>query len=214
LKDSAEPAPAPDADAVREALDCCGFSRQVMLVAAQRSVQFRRAGVRIDPGALGKGWALDRAARLLREAGVERALLHGGTSSVLALGAPQDSAGWRVVLRDPDDGGQVLAAIFLKDGALGVSAPHGQRVQRGGRMIGHLLDPRTGQPAKGARLAAVAVRSAADADALSTALLVEGRLEAEWLAEGWPDAAALLVADAVPRTVHTHGTLFERMDAE
>lgn len=120
-------------------------------------------GIRLDPGAIGKGWALDRAGEVLREAGVTRALLHGGTSSVLALGE-----GWRVAIADGPE-------LTLSDQCLGVSAPSGRWAVFGERRYGHVLSPRTGWPVAAHAWAAVVAPTATEADALSTALLVEGQ---------------------------------------
>jgi thiamine biosynthesis lipoprotein len=112
--------------------------------------------VALDLGAVAKAEALDRAAEVLREHGVEAALLHGGTSSVLAIGAPPGERGWRVGIAD-------LACALLRDAALGVS----------GNRRPHVRDPRTGATlADAPRTAAVVAPTAAAADALSTALLV------------------------------------------
>ncbi|HYD02310.1 MAG TPA: FAD:protein FMN transferase, partial [Phycisphaerales bacterium] len=122
--------------------------------------------VALDFGAIGKGWALDRAARVLREHGVTRALLHGGTSSVVTLGGP-----WRVALDD-------RAAVDLTDASLGVSAPAGRTIGRGADVRGHILDPRTGRSATTLG-AAVSGPSAAVCDAWSTALVVDPCLAAD-----------------------------------
>jgi FAD:protein FMN transferase len=137
------------------------------------SIRFARAGVTLDLGAIGKGHGLDLAARVLREAGIESALLHGGTSTVVAVGAPPGEPGWRVALARGAD----APCATLRDCALSVSAPHGRTTQVGGRELGHVLDPQSGQPAEGTCLAAAitALESgAALADAWSTALLVRG----------------------------------------
>ena len=144
----------------------------VRLDAATRRVALDRDGVWLDLGAVGKGHALDLAARELREAGVARALLHGGTSTVLALGAPPDAEGWRVRIGS----GPEAPVVVLRDAALSVSAP------RAG--TDHVLDPRTGAPSAAARYAAVlttgalAADAAARADAWSTALLATGDADA------------------------------------
>ena len=127
-------------------------------------VRFLREGVRLDFGAVAKGWALDLAREALLEAGVEIALLHGGTSSVLALGAPPGEEGWRIAL-----GSEEGASCLLRGAALGVSAPDGEA---GGE--GHVLVPGTGAAANEVSLAAVVCESAAWADAWSTALVVLG----------------------------------------
>ncbi len=128
-------------------------------------------GMALDAGAVGKGWALDRAAEVLREAGVSRALLHGGTSSVLAL--PGAGAPWRIGLGERGEWPDVLLGAG-ESGALGVSEPGGRKVEFGGEMLGHVLDPRTKRPAEGARFAAVLAPTAVEADAWSTAALVAG----------------------------------------
>ena len=136
------------------------------------------AGLLLDFGAVGKGWALDAAAEALRQGGVERALLHGGTSSVLALASPPDAPAWRVAVADPQHPGRSLTQIELRDQALGVSALHGRSLERAGRRLGHVLDPRSGAPVAHTALAACTHASAAAADAWSTALLVLGSVPA------------------------------------
>jgi thiamine biosynthesis lipoprotein len=201
----------PTDEEVAAALRLVGMGRVVRLDPDARTVAFALPGVRLDPGALGKGYALERARDALREAGVRNALLHGGTSSVCALGAPGGTSdGWRVALQHPLDPGARLAAVTLWDGdALGVSAAHGKTFHAAdGRRFGHVLDPRTGRPADAALLAAAVLPdAAADADAVSTALLVRGVEGLEPLAAAFP-GAALLVAwgDGIGVTVRTAGT--------
>lgn len=141
-----------------------GFD-QVVLDHTRRTVRYATPGVSLDFGAVGKGWALDMAASVLREAGVNRALLHGGTSSILALEPPPDEPDWKVALAD----GPV---VRLRNRSLSVSAPHGRTVSDHAQTHGHVLDPRTGLSAQAASVAAVTGQSAALTDAWSTAALV------------------------------------------
>jgi len=67
------------------------------------SVRFAREGVMLDLGAIGKGYAVERAAGLLKEGGVKRAILHGGTSTVYAMGSPPDAEAWNVAIECPDE---------------------------------------------------------------------------------------------------------------
>lgn len=144
--------------------DCAGERGTYELDARTQSVRFITPNTAIDLGGIAKGHALDRAAACLRELDVERALLHGGTSSVIALGAPPGERGWHVLLGNDAD----APVAVLCDNALSISAPHGR--MHGG--LGHILDPRDGRSVPLESLAAVVHASARTAEAWSKALLV------------------------------------------
>jgi thiamine biosynthesis lipoprotein len=178
----------PDAAVIAQARAACGMDLVVCDEAAG-SVRFAHPGVRLDPGALGKGVALDRAAALLREQGVRRALLHGGTSSVVGLGDP----GWPIAIRHPLHVDQVIATTTLSDATLSVSAGHGRATVVAGRSYGHVIDPRSGWPVTGNLLAAATHPQATISEGLSTALLVVGEEGSAGLAQRFPEAGLLLV---------------------
>lgn len=180
---------------IESAREIVGMARVVALDGDAGTVAFNRTGVRLDPGAIGKGYALERAADLLRDAGIRRALLHGGTSTVCAIGS-----GWRVALQHPTRADAHLAVVTLNDTALSVSAVHGKIFHAQGRTFGHVIDPRDGRPVDNTLLAAVVAPSAADTDALSTALLVLGVAGIPLLTERFPDVAGYLVAEDEPNT--------------
>ncbi len=151
--------------------------KHVHLDSASLTVRFDADGVMLDLGAIGKGYAIDKAAEALREAGVTSALLHGGTSTVYGIGHPPGADAWNVAVdAPPGDSGLPawVATVSLRDEALSVSAVWGKFFEHEGKDFGHVLDPRTGEPAADAVLAAVALPSATETDALSTALLVLG----------------------------------------
>ncbi|MDE2835234.1 MAG: FAD:protein FMN transferase [Bacteroidota bacterium] len=145
----------------------------VRLRGAGRTVEFARPGLTIDLGAIGKGFAIEEATMLLRQCGVASALLHGGTSSIGAIGTPpEEPEGWPVGIADPRDPSRNAATIRLRDEAFSVSATWGKAFRHKGTQFGHVIDPRSGQPVRGAALAAVAHSSATWCDALSTGLLI------------------------------------------
>ena len=131
------------------------------------TVRFTEPGVKLDFGAVAKGWAIDRALDVLREEGVTSALLHGGTSTVGVIGSDRDGEPWRVRIEDDEH----APVALLRDASLSVSAPSGRLNER---QEGHVIDPREGKPSAGARLAAVIAVYSAETDALSTALVVLG----------------------------------------
>lgn len=152
-------------------------------------VTLARREVAVDLGAVGKGIALDRIARGLRRAGCRSAILNFGESSLLALGRSPGGE-WTVALRHPLGG--FAGEFTLRDRACSTSGTRGQTITIGRRRASHVIDPRTGTPLAGVAQATVLARSAALAEAASTALLVLGpgamaelarrlRVEACWI---------------------------------
>jgi FAD:protein FMN transferase len=129
----------------------------------EHTVCLSASPVQVDLGGIGKGYAVDRVAELLREWGIETALISGGYSSVLALDAPAGKDGWPLTLSDPADHKRMLARPALRGGALS-----GSGVQKGG----HIISPRTGGPIEGKRAAWTSAPDAGTADALSTAFMI------------------------------------------
>ena len=168
----------PSPEAVEEARARVGM-HHVQLHSNDFTVRFAREGVMLDLGAIGKGYAVERAVEILREDGVVSAILHGGTSTVCAIGSPPDADAWKIAIERPveAEGSRLplLAVVPLKDEALSVSAVWGRSFQTADKTYGHIIDPRTGQPTDAAVLSAVALPSATETDALSTALLTLGQ---------------------------------------
>ncbi|HUR47361.1 MAG TPA: FAD:protein FMN transferase [Candidatus Saccharimonadales bacterium] len=181
------------------------------LNAAKTTIRFKRTGVMLDFGAIGKGYAIERAARLLREAGILSALIHGGTSTVYGMGLGPDGKSWKVAIeypQNPDSVAEVLAIVPLRDEALSVSAVWGKSFTAQEKTYGHVMDPRTGEPASKAVLSAVIVPEATDSDALSTALLAGGEREHEKFSEWRPEMRNILLENADEKgeaRVHSRG---------
>ena len=186
----------PSDEALAAALVASGM-RHVELDSETRRVRFTRVGVEINPGAIGKGWAVDRAVERLADRGVRSVLVHGGLSSVRARGVQGPDLpgrhGWPVGLRHPLRPGVRLATIAVADRALGTSGSGTQFFVDRGRKLGHILDPRTGLPAEGVLSATVLAPDAATADALATALYVLGPTGLDVVAPAGGDVAAILV---------------------
>ena len=183
----------PDQDSLADARAKVGM-HLVQLDACNQTVRFLREGVMLGLGAVGKGYAIDQAAEVLREAGVPNALLHGGTSSIYAIGHPPESDSWMVAIDDPrDPAAPPIASVPLRDESLSVSAVWGRSFSSAGKTYGHVLDPRTGRPTAGALLAAIVLPSGTHADALSTALLTLGPQGIDQICVHHPECRALVV---------------------
>lgn len=174
----------------------------VELDTEQHTVRFRKPGVRINLGSIGKGYALDACGERLRSNGMADFLLHGGQSSVLTSGLrlpSQASDGeakprpWEVGIRHPQQPGQRLGIVRLRDRAMGTSGGQFQSFRHRGRRYAHILDPRSGMPAEGVLSATVVAPTAALADALSTAFFVMGPERSLEYCRTHPDIGAVLI---------------------
>lgn len=190
----------PSEQQIAKALEAVG-SRHMVLDRENCSIQLKQPGVRISFGSIGKGHALDRCAAMLREAGIDDFLLHGGQSSVLACGSRQSprraaadaSEGWVVGVSHPLRPNRRIAEIRLRDRALATSGAWAQSFVHQGHRYGHILDPRSGWPAEGVLSATAVAPTAALADALATAFFVMGPDRAIAFCRERPELGALIV---------------------
>ena len=153
---------------------------------AEHTVQVPSNPVQIDLGGIGKGYAVDRMAEMLRDWSIDTAVIHGGYSSVLALDAPSKTKGWPLTLSNPLNRKQTLAGLHLQGRALS-----GSGLQQGR----HIIDPRTARPVEGKRAAWACAPDAATADALSTTFMVMNPDEVKEYCSNHPDTVAMIVLE-------------------
>ncbi len=196
----------PNPAALTEAREKVGM-HLVQLNPDDFTVRFACAGVMVDLGAIGKGYAIEKAAEILREAGVASALIHGGTSTVQAIGRPPGAECWTVAIAHPlpSSSAATLVNVPLVDEALSVSAVWGKAFRAEGKTFGHVLDPRTGAPVQGAVMAVVVLPSATESDALSTAMLILGKAGHHALASFRPEMRSLLAMESAETTLEFLG---------
>jgi thiamine biosynthesis lipoprotein len=167
---------------------------------AEKTVHYRRDGLEINLGSIGKGYAIDRAvARVREQYGIHCLLMQGGLSSLYALGSPGgDDRGWPVGILDPFDLNRRIATLRVKDRGMGSSGTANQYFESDGRRYGHVIDPRTGTPADELASVTVLAPDAATADALSTAFFVAGLDTAAKFCQNHRDVAVLAVRKSKP----------------
>lgn len=184
-----------DAERAR-AMHCIGMGH-VFLDAQKRTVRYHRLGLEINLGSIGKGFALDCVAELMRQQWhLPCALLQGGTSSVYAMGSPPGNGrDWTVGLRHPWERRRRLATLRLRNRGLGTSAATFRYLEHQGRKLGHILDPRTGWPAEGMASVSVIAPTAAEADALATAFFIQGVEGARAYCDRHPEIGAVLLPE-------------------
>lgn len=152
----------------------------------------RRPGMRVHLGGIGKGFAVDRAALILRSHGITDFLVQSG-GDLLASGRRGERP-WRAGIRDPR-GDAIFAAMDLVGETFSTSGDYERYFIKDGRRYHHILDPDSGEPAAGARSVTIVARSAVIADGLSTGVFIMGAVEGMKLIERLPDVEGVIVSD-------------------
>ena len=161
----------PDIDAARSK---SGFDK-VVLEDRGNTVYYTVAGLEIDPGGIGKGYAVDRAVEVLKKRKIRSALVSAGGSTLYAVGSPPDSDFWRIAVRNPANAEQPFATVLLRDNSVSTSGVSEKSVQIGGHRYSHIFDPRTGEPVEGVCQVSVVAKTATESDALTKAAFILSR---------------------------------------
>lgn len=186
---------APSADQIQHALDVVGY-KHVQLNGRKRTVHFDRPGVEIDPGGVGKGYAVDRMVEILRARGFRNALVAASGSSIFGLGNPPDEIrGWPISIADPWDHRKNAAQVFLKDLSLSTSGSYEKSFRVGGHRYSHIMDPRHGTPAEGAVQVTLLTPHAIDSEVWAKPYFIQGL---DWTATHKPKSWRVLHCGSIP----------------
>jgi thiamine biosynthesis lipoprotein len=163
----------PTSAEINDVLKRVGY-RHLKLDAGRRTIRFDESGVDIDLGGIAKGYAVDRAADILRSNGITSALVSSGTSSIYALGSPPGAQGWKITLRDPYDEHRPADVIHLQNYSLSTSGNYERFFEIDGKSYCHIMNPHTGWPVQGVLSAAVLAATGTDTDGRSAGCFVMG----------------------------------------
>ena len=157
---------------IADTLSRIGYSRLV-LDETLKTVRFIGNGMALDFGGIGKGYALDRAAEILKAHGIKAVILNLG-GNILVVGSPPFQKAWTIEVSDPKNPQGILAQLKVSNASISTSSQIERSKNIKGRRIGHIFDPRSGKPVEFEGSVTVIAPTATEADALSTALLVMG----------------------------------------
>ncbi len=181
----------PSADAIRARLPLIDY-RQIEIDDRAGTVLLKRAGMKIHLGGIGKGYAVERAIAILRQAGLRDFMIQAGGD--LYVGGHTEGRLWRLGIKDPrGPADKTFATIDLTDSTFSTSGDYARFFLEDGVRYHHILDPRTGQPARLCRSVTIAAASPVLADAVAKGVFILGPEKGMTLVEKIPDLEAVIV---------------------
>jgi thiamine biosynthesis lipoprotein len=181
----------PDGDAIHRRLPLIDY-RQLEIDEDAGTVFVTRKGMRVHLGGIGKGYAVEHAVTTMRRAGLRDFMIQAGGD--LYVGGRNDGRPWRLGINDPrGPAGRSFATIELTDGTFSTSGDYARSFVKDGVRYHHLLDPATGQPARGCRSVTIVADSPLVADGLSTGVFILGPVEGMALIERLPQVEGVIV---------------------
>jgi len=172
-----------------EARSCVGYEKIELIPPDQ--ISFHSTCLQLDLGAIGKGFAVDRAAEVLHSMGIRDALINAGGSTIFAMGSPPEQTSWLVHLRDPSN--KIDPQVMLKDATVSTSEQTPPSLL-GNDSPGHIIDPDTGMPLKTVFAVSAISKTATVSDALSTTLLLLGPTKGKALIKSMTDVSAIWIS--------------------
>jgi thiamine biosynthesis lipoprotein len=181
----------PKAEDVSNALKFVGF-KGIHLDREKGTIELDREGMSLDLGGAAKGYAVDKAVEKLKEFGIEAGIVNAG-GDLRVFGKKPDGKPWSIGIQDPQYSDRIIGAIQLTDMALVTSGDYERYIIYKGVKYHHIIDPKTGWPARGCKSVSVACIKAFDADILSTAIFVMGPEEGMRLIESLPGVEGMII---------------------
>jgi FAD:protein FMN transferase len=164
----------PHRDELELALQKVGY-KNILLDKQRMTVRLTRDKVELDPGGIGKGFAVDKMTEILRQDRVHSALISAGGSTIYALGAPPNKTGWEVNIKNPSRPSETVETISLKNESISTSGNYEKSFWADGKIWSHIMDPRTGRPAMGVLSVSVIAPQTVDSEAWTKPYYILGR---------------------------------------
>ena len=162
----------PTVEAIRNSVSRVGFGK-IVLDESNFTVFLPEAGMKIGFGAIGKGYAADKAKKMLMDYGVQAGIINA-SGDMNTWGKQPNGEDWKVAITNPMDKGKAFGLVPVRQGAVVTSGDYEKYVEFNGIRYTHIIDPKTGYPAHGVISSTVFAPSAELADALATSLFVMG----------------------------------------
>ncbi|WP_255551119.1 FAD:protein FMN transferase [Granulicella sp. dw_53] len=166
---------------------------KVQLDPQRRTVRFLSPGIELDPGGIGKGYAIERSVAILRADNVQAALLSAGSSTIYALGAPPGTSGWKVRVPTLGDHQNTLSTVTLRDTSISTANCSEKNFIQNHHLYCHIMNPHTLQPVEGILQVSIIDPSATASDALSNVLFVSSARQRASILQHLPKDSAFII---------------------
>jgi FAD:protein FMN transferase len=183
----------PSKDIIKQSVAKVGF-QNIILNQEKHSVFLKLKGMKIGFGAIGKGYAADKAKVLLKQKGVEAGIINA-SGDMNTWGKQPNGKDWKVGITNPLNKNKVFTLLPIHEKAVVTSGNYEKYVTFSGQRYSHIIDPRTGYPSKGVVSASVFAPSAELADALATSIFVMGKDVGLNLINQLPEVECIIVDD-------------------
>lgn len=155
------------------------------------TVFFQNTQTKIDLGAIGKGYAVDKALKIMKKFDINNACINLG-GNIYVLGTPPDKNAWKIGIQHPRDKNEILGYLELKNEATATSGDYERFFEFKGKRYSHIINPRTGRPVSGTIATTIIAPTGTQVDALSTSVFVLGNEKGLELVKKIPNADALI----------------------
>jgi len=189
----------PERTAISSVMEMVGFHH---LSLSNRTAFLDQAGMSVDLGGIGKGYAVDVCYQDLVKKGLKNMMVNLG-GNIRCRGSAGPGQPWSIGVRDPFNPDRIVGTLHLADGmAVATSGNYEKFVEIEGKRYSHIMDPRTGRPVEGVASVTVIATNAVEADAMSTAIFVMGLKESQPVLRRLPGCCIIFIPDERPTRVY------------
>ena len=155
------------------------------------AISFKNTQTQIDLGAIGKGYAVDKALEIIRKYGISNGCINLG-GNIYVLGTPPGKNAWKIGVQHPRNSGEILGYLELKNEATATSGDYERFFEFNGKRYSHIINPQTGRPVSGTIATTIVAPTSTEVDALSTSVFVLGHEKGMELIKKIPNAEAMI----------------------
>jgi thiamine biosynthesis lipoprotein len=171
---------------IKEIKSYIGY-KNIILDEVNKTIFIKNPKTKLDFGAIGKGFAVDKAINVIKKSGIKSAFIDS-VSNQYYLGAPPNKKYWTIGIKDPRNENKIIKYLHIKDKSISTSGDYEQFFIHNNKRYNHIINPKTGYPITSLITSTIISESSTDADALSTSVLLLNEIERNYVFELFPNS--------------------------